>query len=118
VDTIRTSIYRLFIEDSASRRDDMALVFILSDFGQMFATRDRAIEIREELLKRAAAEDTSEVTIDFAGVTNVSYSFADEFLGKLCAEAAIRVHPTNLSPRVAQISSRAVERRAGFAIAG
>ena len=90
---------------------DMALVFTLSDFGHTFATRERGVELREKLLLQAGGDQ--EVVVDFAGVTNVSYSFADEFLAKLCADAAVRVRPRNLSERVAGIADRAIERRAG-----
>lgn len=93
----------------------MALVFTLSDFGQTFATRERGAELREELLRRAGDQD--DVLVDFEGVTNVSYSFADEFLARLCAEAPMRVRPANLSPRIAGIAERAVERRSGGAVA-
>jgi hypothetical protein len=50
-------------------------------------------------------------------VTNVSYSFADEFLGKLYAESSVGVRVKNLSPQLATIANRAVERRAGVAVA-
>jgi hypothetical protein len=93
----------------------MALMFILSDFGQTFATRERAAQLREELMDKAV--DHEEVIVDFDGVTNVSYSFADEFLGKLCADTTLRVQPKNLAPRVALIANRAVARRGGCAVA-
>lgn len=113
---VRSPIYGLSIEMPHDEEDGMALMFTLSDFGQTFATRERAAELREDLVRRAAEHD--EVIVDFAGVTNVSYSFADEFLGKLCADATVRVHAENLAPRVARIADRAVERRAGCAVAG
>lgn len=93
----------------------MALMFRLGDFGQSFATRERGEELREALLR--ALDDRGEVVIDFAGVTTVSYSFADEFLGKLCAEHPVKVRSANISPRVARIAGRATERRAGCALA-
>jgi anti-anti-sigma regulatory factor len=92
----------------------MEFVFVLSNFGQRFATRERALQIREELAREAHGR---EVVIDFAGVTNVSYSFADEFLGKLYAESSVGVRVKNLSPQLATIANRAVERRAGVAVA-
>lgn len=93
----------------------MALTFFLSDFGHTFATRERGAELRGELLGRL--DGAPDVMIDFAGVTNVSYSFADEFLGKLCADDVVRVQSRNASPRVARIASRATERRAGCSVA-
>ena len=54
--------------------------------------------------------------IDFADITNVSYSFADEFVGKLAAENsdALTIELTNMSPAVQRIVCRAQERRAGI----
>jgi STAS-like domain of unknown function (DUF4325) len=92
----------------------MALTFTLNDFGTTFATRERGAELREELLERAHEDD--HVTVDFAGVTNVSYSFADEFMGKLCAETNMRVEMLNAAARVAEIAGRAVERRSENAV--
>jgi hypothetical protein len=93
----------------------MALMFMLSDFGRTFATRERGAELRELVLRRAAGCD--EVVIDFARVTNVSYSFADEFLAKLCTDDAVRVRRTNVTDRVERIADRAIERRGGCTIA-
>jgi anti-anti-sigma regulatory factor len=91
--------------------DAMALMFTLSDFGQTFATRERGAELREQLLGQVADHD--EIVVDFAGVTNVSYSFADEFLAKLCVEAGVPVRRTSVTPQIARIADRAVERRTG-----
>lgn len=91
----------------------MALTFTLNDFGTTFATRERGAELRGELLDRATGE---EVVVDFAGVTNISYSFADEFLGKLCADAETRVSTVNVAPRLAEIAARAVARRTAGAV--
>ena len=92
----------------------MALIFTLSDFGHAFATRERGAELREELMGRVTEHDA--VLVDFAGVTNVSYSFADEFLAKLRADAGIAVEVRNASPRVSRIADRAVARRTDGAI--
>jgi STAS-like domain of unknown function (DUF4325) len=88
----------------------MALRYSLSEHGRAFATRGRASELRDELLAQAAGDD---VVLDFAGVTNVTYSFADELLGKLIAEDAVHVEPVNMVASVALTVRRAVERRAG-----
>lgn len=93
----------------------MALMFQVSDFGQTFATRERGDELRRLLLEQAKGHD--EVIVDFDGVTSVSYSFADEFLGKLVAEASLLLTQRNLSPRVEAIAERAVARRTGSAVA-
>lgn len=92
----------------------MPLLFALNDFGRSFATRGRGSEIHEELAKRIREDDR--VTIDFAGITHVSYSFADEFVGKLVASGAA-VEPINMTPAVAGPVQRAISRRAGAALA-
>jgi anti-anti-sigma regulatory factor len=88
----------------------MAL-FRLSDFGTAFATRGRGRELREELLDGVG--DGAAVTVDFEGVTNVSYSFADEFTGKLVEAGDVELRLENMPPGVARVVERAVERRAG-----
>jgi uncharacterized protein DUF4325 len=62
----------------------MAFWFGLREFGQTFATRGRGAELRDAVITRCAGEE--KVVIDFAEVTHVSYSFADEFVGKLSAD--------------------------------
>ncbi len=91
----------------------MALHFDLIEFSRAFATRERGTELREELLRRAAHADADAVVVRFAGVTNVSYSFADEFLGKLCAQADVAVRLEGMAAGVERVVQRAVERRAG-----
>jgi hypothetical protein len=64
-----------------------------------------------------AGEDTIEV--DFAGVTNVSYSFADEFFGVLMTSGAADV-PTaslvNVEPAVQRVVRDAIGRRRGESV--
>jgi hypothetical protein len=91
----------------------VATRFTLNEFSQTFATRERGAELREELMGRVG--EGEEVIVDFDGITNISYSFADEFLGKLCADGRMRVITENVRPGVARIAGRAVERRAGAA---
>jgi hypothetical protein len=52
--------------------------------GQAFSTRARGEEIRAEI--ELVAEAAIDVTIDFAGVRSVSYSFADEEIGVIVSE--------------------------------
>lgn len=52
----------------------------LADHGTVFATRARATRMLADL----PADPSS---IDFAGVRSLSYSFADEFVGKLLQRA-------------------------------
>jgi hypothetical protein len=87
----------------------MALTFQVNEFGRTFATRERGDALRRELLKLAEGHDV--VVVDFDGVMSVSYSFADELVGKLCAEELLHVELRNLSPRVQEIVNRAVARR-------
>jgi STAS-like domain of unknown function (DUF4325) len=87
----------------------MALSYILKDFGTSFATRDRGRDLREDLLSRAPV---GPVVLDFAGVTNVSYSFADEFMGKLSAQG-FDLAFENMAPAVERSVRRAVGRRTG-----
>jgi hypothetical protein len=87
----------------------MALRYILSEFGTSFATRGRGRELREDLEAKVSADA---VVIDFAGVTNVSYSFADEFVGKLAADG-VDLTVDNMSAPVERSVRRAMTRRAG-----
>jgi anti-anti-sigma regulatory factor len=90
----------------------MALSCILKNFGTSFATRERGRELRESLYERA---DGGLVVLDFSGVTNVSYSFADELVGKLRADG-IDVELVSMSGPVERSVRRAVERRAGASV--
>lgn len=91
----------------------MALLFSLREFGSTFATRGRGAELRDVVLARRTDEQT--VVIDFADVTNVSYSFADEFVGKLASERpdGLRVELINMAGTVDQTVQRARQRRTG-----
>lgn len=91
----------------------MALLFNLREFGSTFATRGRGAELREAVLDRCG--DDSEVILDFAEVTNVSYSFADEFVGKLASDSAddLKVKLINAAPSVDRTVERARQRRSG-----
>jgi anti-anti-sigma regulatory factor len=87
----------------------MALSYILKDFGTSFATRDRGRELREDLLSRTSDRHA---VLDLAGVTNLSYSFADEFMGKLRADG-FDLLIVNMAPAVERSVQRAVGRRTG-----
>lgn len=83
--------------------------YILKDVGTSFATRARGAALREDALVRAAG---AAVQLDFSDVTNVSYSFADEFVGKLSA-AGIELEYINMAAPVERSVQRAVARRTG-----
>jgi hypothetical protein len=85
------------------------LRYILKDFGTSFATRARGAELRADALAQA---DGGEVQLDFSEVTNVSYSFADEFVGKLSA-AGVELEYINMAAPVERSVQRAVARRTG-----
>lgn len=89
----------------------MALLFSLREFGATFATRGRGSELREIVL--AQCVDQRVVIIDFAEVTNVSYSFADEFVGRLSAESSqeLDVELANMTVPVDRIIRSAQQRR-------
>jgi hypothetical protein len=87
----------------------MALHFALIEFGRAFATRERGTDLRDELLRRLEGADV--VVVDFADVTNVSYSFADEFLGKLCADGGPTVQLEQMTAGVERVVRRAINRR-------
>lgn len=87
----------------------MTFNYVLKDFGTSFATRDRGRELREELVARSGDQP---VILDFAGVTNLSYSFADEFVGKLQSDGHA-FECVNAAPAVERSIRRAVARRTG-----
>jgi len=89
----------------------MALLFSLREFGSTFATRGRGAELREIVLARRA--DAQVVIVDFADVTNVSYSFADEFVGKLSAEHSqgLEIELANMAETVDRTVRSAQRRR-------
>ena len=91
----------------------MVTRFLLSEFGTSFATRGRGQELREQALERAGGSST--LIVDFAGVQHVSYSFADEFAGKLVAGgddlAVVAVEITHASDTVGRTVEDAMRRR-------
>jgi anti-anti-sigma regulatory factor len=93
----------------------MVTRFPLSEFGTSFATRGRGEELRHEVLKRIGA--SAAVVVDLADVEHVSYSFADEFLGKLSADEGLSVEVVNSSPGIGRTIDDAVRRRTSAAVA-
>jgi anti-anti-sigma regulatory factor len=89
----------------------MAILIRVGEFGYSFATRARGSELREEVLEQTL--DHQAVILDFTDVTNVSYSFADEFVGKLaCERPEGMLELTNMSQTVGDTVRRAQQRRA------
>jgi anti-anti-sigma regulatory factor len=61
--------------------------FKMANRGSVFSTRDRSILVLAELEQELAASGgDSELILDFTGVTNVSDSFADGFVGVLASQ--------------------------------
>jgi hypothetical protein len=85
------------------------LRYILKDFGTSFATRARGRELREDVVANLS---DGAVLLDFAGVTNLSYSFADELVGKLSADG-YELEYINMAGPVERSVQRAVARRIG-----
>lgn len=91
----------------------MAVLFSLREFGSTFATRGRGAELREMALARFV--DDRIMVIDFTDVTNVSYSFADEFVGKLSTEHpdGAEIELANMAGNVERTVRSAQQRRTG-----
>jgi hypothetical protein len=88
----------------------MVARFNLAERGRAFATRGRAQELRAEAIALAGSQ---ELIVDFEGVAHVTYSFADELLGKLRSEHGICVTPINMVRHVERVVDRALISRAG-----
>jgi STAS-like domain of unknown function (DUF4325) len=84
----------------------------LADYSRVLSTRVRGARMRSELLEKIAAAPTGTVIIDLDGVLNASYSFVDEFFGKL-AQTLGEGFPelVNVPPVVARTIDRSLRRR-------
>jgi hypothetical protein len=85
--------------------------FSLSQYGTVFSTRPRGLDIRESLQAELPPGDT--VIISFASVNRVSQSFSDEFLGALISELGserVRVEGA-ITPSVERVLNRALRHR-------
>jgi len=84
----------------------------LSEYGRTFSTRPRGRELRARALSRQENED---LELDFAGVSSVSYSFADEFVAVLVQDAGqsdgFEVRILDAAPAVARVLARALANR-------
>lgn len=92
----------------------MAVRFELKEFGNSFATRGRGEAVRQELLTRAGG--ARRVVVDLAGVEQMSYSFADELLGRLSAEEGLSLDIEGASPNVSRTIENAIRRRTPSAV--
>lgn len=63
--------------------------FRFSDLASFFSTRERGSEVRREIEKRLrGANFEGFLILDFSGVQLISFSFADEVVGRLLADRA------------------------------
>jgi hypothetical protein len=88
--------------------------FQLAQYGQVFSTRPRGLELRRGI--ESSLSPGESVVVSFESVARVSQSFSDEFLGALIAEVGVdRVSVAGpISPNVDRVLNRALGRR-GFA---
>jgi STAS-like domain of unknown function (DUF4325) len=88
--------------------------FSLSSYGRAFSTRPRGVALLSEL--EGKASDARNVEIDFSGVTSISYSFADEFVGVLFQRAgegayAFEPHLVHVPPALRRVILRSLRFR-------
>lgn len=88
--------------------------FSLADHGSTFATRSRGQELRDALIESAGDHD--EVIVELDRVLGVSYSFADEFVGRLAdaardGELSFSLRISGGTPETTRVIARALARR-------
>lgn len=97
--------------------DDNCLIFTLSEESNGYGTRIAGERVRNKVINHFLRTDPpSRVLIDFAGVSMISSSFADEFIGKLLVQWGFcrfinTVQLCNLSPTIEMIINRSVSQR-------
>jgi hypothetical protein len=87
--------------------------FRLSQYGQVFSTRPRGLDMRKMLQRQLAPGEA--VLVSFDAVLKVSQSFSDEFLGGLISELGperVRIGGP-MVPAVERVLNRALQHR-GF----
>ena len=87
--------------------------FQLSEYGKVFSTRPRGLEVREALQSRLSPGETAIVSFD--SVLKVSQSFSDEFLGALISDLGpdrVQIEG-EMVPAVERVLNRALQHR-GF----
>ncbi len=84
----------------------------LADQGLVFSTRDRGARVLADVRTKIGNAPMESVTIDFAGVRSVSYSFIDEFIGELMQSAAASAPKlVNVPTSAARTIKRSLRRR-------
>jgi anti-anti-sigma regulatory factor len=90
------------------------MLFELAARGSVFSTRDRGTILLAELEDQLAADPDTihRLVLDFAGVRDVSHSFADEFVANAIARAKREGWPdpelANMNDMVARVVRRAL----------
>ena len=95
----------------SDRSETMKIISLSKKIGENLGHRSNAAEFREEILRL-----NEPVQLDFSGVKIVSYSFADEFFGRLANEFGKDVFRTriivkNLRPESQSVMRAAIENR-------
>jgi anti-anti-sigma regulatory factor len=89
--------------------------FAMAERGSVFSTRDRAIRVLAELEHAEAQSEENELILDFTGVTHVSDSFADKFVGTVVSQRRSVGQPDPLiqgpTPFVKKVIDRTLELR-------
>jgi len=97
--------------------DHNNLVFRLADKSSGTGTRQSGAAIRNEVINITKQTD-SVILLDFSGVSVISSSFADEFIGKLAVDFGFigftqRFRLVGMNPTVQTIANRSVAQRLG-----
>lgn len=97
--------------------EENSLHFLLTSEASGFGTRIAGERVRNKVLNHLKRIDTpSAVNIDFSGISMISSSFADEFLGKMLAELGFfrftkTIFLSNVSEVIEPIINRSVAQR-------
>lgn len=97
--------------------NDNAMNFVVSEETTGYGTRVAGIRVRNKVLNYLQRLDSpTRINIDFTGISMISSSFADEFIGKIIAELGFLrftkiINLTNVSPSVELILNRSVSQR-------
>jgi len=97
--------------------DENVLSFVVREEATGFGTRIAGERIRNKVLNYLKRIDTpTKVNIDFSGISMISSSFADEFIGKLIVELGFfrftkLITMTNVNSTVEPILNRSVSQR-------
>jgi hypothetical protein len=92
--------------------------FQLNKFGRAFASRTMGTDLVEQVCSQRG--DEAEVVIDFEGVSTVSQSFVDSFVGVLTQRAIedgdFELKVTNVSAQLLPVVESVRDRRRAFAL--